>query len=186
VSKKTCKGCGTPLIGRAYKWCDECRPGKSNRKVIAEIARANGDHERAEKASGSKGSKLSATVDYEAWGALLLASGLAITDDLDRARRLAGLPEVSDEQLEELETEARQRWPDVIEMRTEGFQRVGFLLAQTGMIQLMPQLAQLPANQVAPAVKSVVDALEKIQNGVSPSFGDFNVNVKVVKKSSAS
>ncbi|MEO1172672.1 MAG: hypothetical protein AAFX94_11580 [Myxococcota bacterium] len=162
---------------------------------MAETAAANGDHERAaailgrgQASSGVFGPNghLVPQANVADWGPLMLAGGLAVTDDLDRARRMAGLPEMGEAELAELEEEAREKWGDVIAMRTEGFQKVGFLVAQLGMLQLMPKLQTLPANQIAPAVKSIVDALEKIQGGVAPSFGPFNLAVKVVRRAKAS
>lgn len=184
AGKKTCVKCGVVLTGRAWRYCDDCRPNRSNRKLVAETAAANGDHERAARILGR--SAAGAELDVGAWGSLMLAGGLAVTSDVERARRMAGLPEMDPGELTQLETEARHRWAEVIDLRTEGFQRVAFLLAQQGMIQLLPRVGALPPNQIAPTVKSIVDALDKIQSGVAPSFGPFNLVVKVVRRAPAS
>lgn len=187
MAARSCVGCGTGLGGRAQKWCDACRPDRANRRRLAKIAAANGDHERAASILKQRPPSSSApTTDLEEWASLRLAGALGLTSDLEHARKIAGLPKMPRADLRKLQARAEKEWPDVIALRTEGFQKVGFAAVMQSWIALLPQLHELPANQIAPAAKAVMDGLEKMQTGLAPTYGAFVLNMTVVRRESRS
>jgi hypothetical protein len=176
--QRTCKQCRTPLQGRATTWCDACRPGRSNRKTLAEAARKRGERERAEqilRAGKAVGSLTdTAPTGPAAWAALILASHLAATQSLATAWARAGLQD-SGLDPAAVEREARAEYGDLIELRAEGMQRLGWILAVQALARLGPAIPELPVGQVASTVKGVVDALERLQNSVRPTFGSVSI-----------
>ena len=106
---------------------------------------------------------------------MLLAAGLAITDDVEKAARMMGLPEDLD--LEEIEAEARTHFSDVIEQKSEGYQRLCLTAATVTLARLLPSIGQLPVGQLGPTLKSLMDAAERLQGAVAPTFGGITVNL---------
>lgn len=168
---------------RAVKWCPECNPDRTNRRKRARrIEREEGGE--AARLLGSNVQKLAADAgDFEAVAPLLLAGALAVARNVRHAWRLAGLPGEPDEAVVDA---AREDYADVIELKAEGFQRVGFALVMRMWTQLFARASELPANQLSPATKGIMDSLEKLQTSVSPTFGSFNVRVEVTPRKAAS
>ena len=170
VTSRTCQNCQAPLQGRAQKWCDACRPGRSNRRTLAEAARKRGDEERAQ-AILQRGKTAGGTdADPEGWGALLYAAALTATDDRRRAARIAGVTYSP-----ELDAQAREEWGDLIAQRAEGMQRLGYMLMTQALARLGPAMASMPVGQLGSTAKAVVDALERLQTAIKPTFGDVTV-----------
>lgn len=158
------------LTGRATKWCDEHRPDRSNRKRVAEAHARAGDTERARRVLEAGRTSSGGASDASGWDALLYAAALTCTDDRLRAARVAGV-----EYTDELDAQARAEWADLIEQRAEGMQRLIYIAMTQSLARLTASVPSLPVGQLGSTLKAVVEAAERLQTAIKPTFGDVQV-----------
>lgn len=156
----TCGTCGDTFEVRAPgplpRTCPKHRPSV-NRARQAKAAEARGDLEAAAELARSS------PADWSTMPEVAMAVGLALYPDRKRAAQVVGL-EGTAKQLEAWEKAARRDYSDVVENSAGGMKRLAFTFIQLQLAGLIRDSDQIPANQRAGAVKSVVGAMEAIQN----------------------
>ena len=160
--------------GRRPKYCPAHLPRKAggNRKRQAQRAMVAGyGDELSRLIAGVAGDEDQARAI--AWAPLLYAAALCATSDPSRARIMAGLPDGMD--LVALEAQARDEYSELIAMSAAGMQRLGWVLAVQALARLAPQMAVIPSGQLASSLKAIVDALERLQTAVRPTFGSVEI-----------
>lgn len=154
-----CAKCKTPLQGRARRWCDEHRPDKSNRKRLAEAARAAGDEERAAAILGA-GSEQALLLAH---GAELVATTLRDCDyDPIRAAAAVGL-QVSPEVAVQLAEEAVERHGDIIRREPKAFIEMGLGAGFVFLAQAKARAPMMPPASYGTTMKQITEGIRELR-----------------------
>ena len=172
---RTCAvaGCNEPTWNERATYClEHADPRHIRRSKRLDERRGGG---------GGGGAEAYAEVDTSvsaarALSAARLAAALQLTPSLEHAAAIAGISS-EDHDLEQLETDARVGFADLIEGSAAAIQRIGFAGLSLQLLGAVAALDKVAPGQRATAAKSIIQTLEALQNAAKPSFGDMSIEL---------